>query len=94
MTGVHKRYIVLIWHSIFTVKQVLILILKILKMLKKSWADHLFHLSYGMVNLLHGKMKSHASGVVASLHAAAAEPILLMGGPSCLAGSPRWRHGV
>lgn len=36
----------------------------ILKMLKQSWADHLHHLSYGMVNLLHGKMKSREGTVV------------------------------
>ncbi|MBN2443730.1 MAG: arginine--tRNA ligase [Spirochaetales bacterium] len=36
----------------------------VLKMLKKPWADHLFHLSYGMVNLLHGKMKSREGTVV------------------------------
>ncbi|MBN2534163.1 MAG: arginine--tRNA ligase [Spirochaetales bacterium] len=36
----------------------------ILKLLKKSWAEHLYHLSYGMVNLLHGKMKSREGTVV------------------------------
>jgi arginyl-tRNA synthetase len=36
----------------------------ILKKLGKSWADHIFHLSYGMVELPFGKMKSREGTVV------------------------------
>jgi arginyl-tRNA synthetase len=36
----------------------------ILKKLGKSWAEHIFHLSYGMVELPHGKMKSREGKVV------------------------------
>ena len=36
----------------------------ILKKLGFDWADHLFHLSYGMVDLPHGKMKSREGTVV------------------------------
>jgi arginyl-tRNA synthetase len=36
----------------------------VLHMLKKPWAKNLHHLSYGMVNLLHGKMKSREGTVV------------------------------
>jgi arginyl-tRNA synthetase len=36
----------------------------ILKSLGYSWSDHLFHLSYGMVNLPEGKMKSREGTVV------------------------------
>ncbi|MBK9108035.1 MAG: arginine--tRNA ligase [Saprospiraceae bacterium] len=35
-----------------------------LKVLKESFADHLFHLSYGMVDLPEGKMKSREGNVV------------------------------
>lgn len=37
---------------------------KILKKLGYEWADHLYHLSYGMVELPHGKMKSREGTVV------------------------------
>jgi len=37
---------------------------KILKKLGKSWADGIYHLSYGMVELPHGKMKSREGTVV------------------------------
>ncbi len=37
---------------------------KILKKLGREWADHIFHLSYGMVELPHGKMKSREGTVV------------------------------
>ena len=37
---------------------------KILKKLGYSWADHLYHLSYGMVELPEGKMKSREGTVV------------------------------
>lgn len=37
---------------------------KILKKLGYAWADHLFHLSYGMVELPEGKMKSREGTVV------------------------------
>ncbi|WP_426475986.1 arginine--tRNA ligase [Chryseobacterium sp. CBSDS_008] len=37
---------------------------KILKKLGYEWADHLFHLSYGMVELPEGKMKSREGTVV------------------------------
>lgn len=37
---------------------------KILKKLGYSWADQLYHLSYGMVELPHGKMKSREGTVV------------------------------
>lgn len=37
---------------------------KILKKLGYSWADHLYHLSYGMVELPNGKMKSREGTVV------------------------------
>ncbi|MBN1696231.1 MAG: arginine--tRNA ligase [Spirochaetales bacterium] len=37
---------------------------KVLGMLGFGWADNLFHLSYGMVNLPHGKMKSREGTVV------------------------------
>ncbi|CAD7809803.1 Arginine--tRNA ligase [Chryseobacterium aquaeductus] len=37
---------------------------KILKKLGYEWADHLFHLSYGMVELPNGKMKSREGTVV------------------------------
>jgi arginyl-tRNA synthetase len=37
---------------------------KILKKLGRDWADHIFHLSYGMVELPHGKMKSREGTVV------------------------------
>lgn len=36
----------------------------ILKKLGRSWADHIFHLSYGMVELPEGKMKSREGKVV------------------------------
>lgn len=36
----------------------------ILKKLGKNWADHIKHLSYGMVELPHGKMKSREGTVV------------------------------
>src|SRR5690606_37487903 len=36
----------------------------ILKKLGKDWAQGLFHLSYGMVDLPHGKMKSREGTVV------------------------------
>jgi arginyl-tRNA synthetase len=36
----------------------------VLKMLGFSWAEHLYHLSYGMVNLPEGKMKSREGTVV------------------------------
>ena len=36
----------------------------ILKKLGNSWADHIHHLSYGMVELPHGKMKSREGTVV------------------------------
>jgi len=36
----------------------------ILKKLGKSWAEQIFHLSYGMVELPHGKMKSREGKVV------------------------------
>ncbi|GCD78120.1 arginine--tRNA ligase [Thermaurantimonas aggregans] len=36
----------------------------ILKKLGYSWADHLYHLSYGMVELPHGRMKSREGTVV------------------------------
>src|SRR5699024_6578822 len=36
----------------------------ILQKLGYSWADNLYHLSYGMVNLPHGKMKSREGTVV------------------------------
>lgn len=36
----------------------------ILKKLGKSWAENIFHLSYGMVELPHGKMKSREGTVV------------------------------
>ncbi|RMD67764.1 arginine--tRNA ligase [Candidatus Pacearchaeota archaeon] len=36
----------------------------ILKMFGYAWADRLFHLSYGMVNLPHGRMKSREGTVV------------------------------
>lgn len=36
----------------------------VLKKLGKSWADHIHHLSYGMVELPHGKMKSREGTVV------------------------------
>ncbi len=36
----------------------------ILKKLGKSWAEHITHLSYGMVELPHGKMKSREGTVV------------------------------
>ncbi|USL96061.1 arginine--tRNA ligase [Riemerella anatipestifer] len=37
---------------------------KILKKLGYDWAEHLYHLSYGMVELPHGKMKSREGTVV------------------------------
>ena len=37
---------------------------KILKKLGKEWADAIYHLSYGMVELPHGKMKSREGTVV------------------------------
>lgn len=37
---------------------------KILKRLGRPWADHIFHFSYGMVELPHGKMKSREGTVV------------------------------
>ena len=37
---------------------------KILKKLGREWADHIFHLSYGMVELPYGKMKSREGTVV------------------------------
>lgn len=37
---------------------------KVLKKLGYPWADHLYHLSYGMVELPHGKMKSREGTVV------------------------------
>lgn len=37
---------------------------EVCKMLKIPWAGNLYHLSYGMVNLLHGKMKSREGTVV------------------------------
>jgi arginyl-tRNA synthetase len=37
---------------------------KILKKLGKSWAEGIYHLSYGMVELPHGKMKSREGTVV------------------------------
>ncbi len=37
---------------------------KILKKLGKTWADGIYHLSYGMVELPHGKMKSREGTVV------------------------------
>ncbi len=37
---------------------------RILKKLGKSWAEDIFHLSYGMVELPHGKMKSREGTVV------------------------------
>ncbi|MDY3339390.1 arginine--tRNA ligase [Riemerella anatipestifer] len=37
---------------------------KILKKLGYHWAEHLYHLSYGMVELPHGKMKSREGTVV------------------------------
>ena len=37
---------------------------KILKKLGYAWADHLYHLSYGMVELPEGKMKSREGTVV------------------------------
>lgn len=37
---------------------------KILEYLGKSWASHVYHLSYGMVELPHGKMKSREGTVV------------------------------
>ncbi|WKS95755.1 arginine--tRNA ligase [Riemerella columbina] len=37
---------------------------KILKKLGYPWAEHLYHLSYGMVELPHGKMKSREGTVV------------------------------
>ncbi len=37
---------------------------KILKKLGKDWADAIYHLSYGMVELPHGKMKSREGTVV------------------------------
>ena len=37
---------------------------KILKKLGRDWADNIFHLSYGMVELPHGKMKSREGTVV------------------------------
>ena len=36
----------------------------ILKKLGRDWAEHIFHLSYGMVELPHGKMKSREGKVV------------------------------
>ncbi|HLN53075.1 MAG TPA: arginine--tRNA ligase [Lentimicrobium sp.] len=36
----------------------------VLKKLDKEWADHIFHLSYGMVELPEGKMKSREGTVV------------------------------
>lgn len=36
----------------------------ILKKLGRNWAEHIFHLSYGMVELPHGKMKSREGKVV------------------------------
>ena len=36
----------------------------ILKKLNRDWSDHIFHLSYGMVELPHGKMKSREGSVV------------------------------
>lgn len=37
---------------------------KILRHLGKSWAPHIYHLSYGMVELPHGRMKSREGTVV------------------------------
>ena len=37
---------------------------RILKKLGREWADHIHHLSYGMVELPHGKMKSREGTVV------------------------------
>ncbi len=37
---------------------------RVLKKLNKGYADHIFHLSYGMVELPHGKMKSREGTVV------------------------------
>jgi arginyl-tRNA synthetase len=37
---------------------------RVLKKLGKEWASHIFHLSYGMVELPHGKMKSREGTVV------------------------------
>ena len=37
---------------------------RVLKMLGKEWADTVYHLSYGMVELPHGKMKSREGTVV------------------------------
>lgn len=37
---------------------------KVLKILGKDWSDDIFHLSYGMVELPHGKMKSREGTVV------------------------------
>jgi arginyl-tRNA synthetase len=37
---------------------------KILKKLGREWADYIYHLSYGMVELPHGKMKSREGTVV------------------------------
>ncbi|HZJ89031.1 MAG TPA: arginine--tRNA ligase [Sphaerochaeta sp.] len=54
---------------------------KILELLGYEWAEHLYHLSYGMVNLPEGKMKSREGTVVdadellASLTALAEEEI-------------------
>ena len=36
----------------------------ILKKMNFPWSNHLFHLSYGMVNLPHGKMKSREGSVI------------------------------